>query len=60
MLHTTKPFVIAQFKTFRILKQKRKNPGNIAITELLTFVIANTFLQLNPVFIANNRTGFRS
>ena len=53
-------FVIAKLKKLRILKYKEKNPGIIFLTEVPTFAKANTFLQLNLVFIADSRTGFRS
>ena len=54
-------FVIAKFKKLRILKEKdKKNSGIISLTEVLIFWTANTFSQLNLVFIVDSRTGFRS
>ena len=48
---------------FRLQETKikgQKNSGIIPLTEVLVFVTAITFFQLNLVFIADSRTGFRS
>ena len=53
-------FFIAKFKKLRTLKKGKINSGIIFLAEVLIFAAANTFFQLNLVFIAKSRTGFRS
>ena len=43
-----------------MLKKKDKKIQELSLTEILIFATANTFFQLNLVFIAESHTGFRS
>ena len=61
--YTIKPFRHSKIKkTYakRMLKKKDKKIQELSLTEILIFATANTFFQLNLVFIAESHTGFRS
>ena len=61
--YTIKPFRHSKIKKThakRMLKKKDKKIQELSLTEILIFATANTFFQLNLVFIAESHTGFRS
>ena len=58
--YTIKPFRHSKIKkTYakRMLKKKDQKIQELSLTEILIFATANTFFQLNLVFIAGFRSG---